>query len=183
MDRVQALLFCALLIPAVASGQESDAQSQAGNSSQQTSQGTTDEGQDSASGKTTSGASMGKEFMDEQDKDQVRSDQLMGSPIVNESGEEIGTIDNLLLNEQGQVAGIIVGVGGFLGIGEKHVALAWEAVEISSGEGGGYEVTTRVDKTALEEATAFKTEESKQPPPTQEQQQKEKQEKQKSEQQ
>lgn len=161
MKTVQTLLFCTLLIPAVALGQESESQPDAKSQEQMEKaqdQTTKQQTEESASSSASSDA-----FMKEQKGDQVRSDQLVGSAIINASDEEIGTIDNLLLNEDGQVVGIIVGVGGFLGIGEKNVALSWDAVEITRGEGeADYKVKTEVDQAALEEANAFKSEEMKQ---------------------
>nr|WP_299240620.1 PRC-barrel domain-containing protein [uncultured Halomonas sp.] len=159
MKTVQILLFCALLIPTVGFSQEKVEKAQDQTTKQQA--------EASASSSVSSGA-----FMEEQQGDQVRSDQLVGSAVTNASDEEIGNIDDLLLNKEGQVVGIIVGVGGFLGIGEKHVALSWDAVEITRGEGEvNYKVKTNIDKAALEEATAFKTEERKQAEQLQEQRQ------------
>lgn len=175
MKKSLALLLCMLWLPMLAIAQESGAQTAAESAAQQVEakdtqpsentqdQQTPSEGQETAGNQNTQQASSSQDFMQEQEREQVRSSQLVGSPIVNASDEEIGTIDNLLLDKNGQVVGIIVGVGGFLGIGEKHVALSWDAVEITGGEeDGSYQVSTQVDKAALENAQAFKTQEQQQ---------------------
>lgn len=178
MKKSEALLGCsllisAMLIPAMGMAQESGSQSPAESSAQQDESASgsdamekdqKEEAQDDSMEQQAADASSGGTFMTEQAGDQIRSDQLIGSDIVNRSEESIGKIDELLLNQEGQVVGIIVGVGGFLGMGEKHVALAWEAVEITRGEEGSgtYQVRATVDKAALENAEAFKTEEKQQ---------------------
>lgn len=172
MKKFHVILLCFLTMPAIAIAQESGAQTAAESAAQQIESKVTqssDDGenqqaiQDNMSSQQDQQTSSSQYFMQQQEREQVRSSQLVGSPIVNSSDEEIGTIDNLLLDKDGQVVGIIVSVGGFLGIGEKHVALSWDAVEITGGEeGGDYMVTTQVDRAALEGAQAFKTQEQQQ---------------------
>lgn len=174
MKRSQALLLCTLWLPVLAMAQESGAQTPEESAAQQVdakgsqsgenteNQQTSSEGQETTGSQNAQQTSSSQYLMQEQEREQVRSSQLVGSSIVNASDEEIGTIDNLLLDKSGQVVGIIVGVGGFLGIGEKHVALSWDAVEITDGQEGNYQVTTQVDRATLENAQAFKTQEQQQ---------------------
>src|SRR6202047_841835 len=56
--------------------------------------------------------------------DQMRASKLIGSAVYDPSDQKIGTIDELVLNPDGKVADVVLGVGGFLGAGEKHVAVA-----------------------------------------------------------
>jgi sporulation protein YlmC with PRC-barrel domain len=56
--------------------------------------------------------------------DQMRASKLIGSAVYDPSDQKIGTIDELVLNADGKVADVVLGVGGFLGAGEKHVAVA-----------------------------------------------------------
>lgn len=96
-------------------------------------------------------------FMDEQTANQIRSKQLVGSDVVNMSDDKIGSITDLVVNKDGQVVGIVVGVGGFLGIGEKHVALSWNSVKITTDEDNdNYQVTTSLLKEDLENAIEYK---------------------------
>src|SRR5699024_2632551 len=78
-------------------------------------------------------------FIEMQESSQVLASSLIGMSVQNQSsdeGEEIGTVNDLILNEQHQVVGIVVGVGGFLGIGEKNVGSTWNAVENVDGKRG-----------------------------------------------
>lgn len=166
MKKTQAILFGALLMSTAALAQETDSSPPAEEPANQTqSGGAQPQGETNQDPPQDEGAaaSASEAVMDEQTQDQVRSAQLIGSAIVNQADEEIGTIDDLLLDKEGRVVGIIVGVGGFLGMGEKHVALSWDAVEITPAEGeANYQVRTDLDRAALEEAPAFRTEEQQQ---------------------
>ena len=42
---------------------------------------------------------------------------------------KLGTINDLILNQNGEVAAVVIGVGGFLGIGEKNVAVDFSALQ------------------------------------------------------
>jgi sporulation protein YlmC with PRC-barrel domain len=56
--------------------------------------------------------------------DQIRASKLIGSAVYDPADQKIGTIDELVLNADGKVADVVLGVGGFLGAGEKRVAVA-----------------------------------------------------------
>jgi sporulation protein YlmC with PRC-barrel domain len=55
--------------------------------------------------------------------DQIRASKLIGSAVYDPTDQKIGTIDELVLNADGKVADVVLGVGGFLGAGEKRVAV------------------------------------------------------------
>jgi sporulation protein YlmC with PRC-barrel domain len=55
--------------------------------------------------------------------DQMRASKLIGSAIYDPADQKIGTVDELVLNPDGKVADVVIGVGGFLGAGEKRVAV------------------------------------------------------------
>ena len=46
----------------------------------------------------------------------------------------LGDINNVILNEKGDVVAVTIGVGGFLGIGEKNVGVPFEALEFETDE-------------------------------------------------
>lgn len=62
-------------------------------------------------------------FLEMRQPDQFRSTNLRGTRVYGANNENIGEINDVLLNRNGQVAAVIIGVGGFLGIGEKDVAV------------------------------------------------------------
>ncbi len=49
--------------------------------------------------------------------------KMIGQDVVNKEGDEIGTIDNILITDTDNVEYAIISVGGFLGIGDKLVAV------------------------------------------------------------
>jgi hypothetical protein len=60
-----------------------------------------------------------------------------GTAVYGAEGEHIGEINDVLVGPGGQVEAVIIGVGGFLGIGEKDVAVSMNALEFGPGDGAG----------------------------------------------
>ncbi|HET8791074.1 MAG TPA: PRC-barrel domain-containing protein [Modicisalibacter sp.] len=61
----------------------------------------------------------------------IEADRLMDAEVFGPEGEEIGNIENVLLNEKNQIIAIIAEVGGFWDIGDTHIAVSWEEVELT----------------------------------------------------
>jgi len=77
-----------------------------------------------------------------------RSSKLIGLDVYNDANEKIGAIEDLIVDKSSKVENVVLGVGGFLGMGEHYVAvpmdkLKWvnESVRTSS--------TTAADKTTV----------------------------------
>jgi sporulation protein YlmC with PRC-barrel domain len=68
---------------------------------------------------------------------------------------KIGAVDDVLLDKQGKVSALIVGVGGFLGVGEKDVAVPFAAVKAEKKDGKWY-LTLDESKDSLKAATGYK---------------------------
>jgi len=67
-----------------------------------------------------------------QARTQIDAESLLGLAVVNAEGETIGEVDNVVIDAEGEVRHVIVGVGGFLGIGEKSVALPWNSLVVAA---------------------------------------------------
>lgn len=52
---------------------------------------------------------------------QWRASKLIGVNVYNQQNEKLGEINELILSPNGQIAGAVIGVGGFLGMGERDV--------------------------------------------------------------
>ena len=82
---------------------------------------------------------------------------LIGETVYNGTGddaENIGNVNDLILSDSGQIESVIVGVGGFLGIGEKNVALTYSDIDWAERDGDRWiVVATTAD--ALKELPAF----------------------------
>jgi sporulation protein YlmC with PRC-barrel domain len=59
---------------------------------------------------------------------QWRSSKLAGLDVYN-NDEKIGDIDELILGQDGKIEAVVIGVGGFLGIGEHNVAVPLDQVK------------------------------------------------------
>jgi sporulation protein YlmC with PRC-barrel domain len=68
-------------------------------------------------------AAKGSVFLEMRQPDQFRSTNLRGTRVYGANNENIGEINDVLISRSGQVAAVLIGVGGFLGIGEKDVAV------------------------------------------------------------
>jgi putative membrane protein len=73
--------------------------------------------------------------------DHMLVSSLRGVKVYGSNDESIGDINDVLIDRTGKVSAIIVGVGGFLGLGEKDVAVPFEALEVA-GEVKGASGTT-----------------------------------------
>ena len=88
--------------------------------------------------------------------DYLTSDKLVGAAVYDANDEEIGNVDTLTLSAEGQVTQAVIDVGGFLGIGEKPVALDLVDIDILRNETGD-DVRVYLTKTReeLETMSAF----------------------------
>lgn len=94
-------------------------------------------------------------------QDQFLSQNLIGADVLSGPGEDaesVGEVNDLVISSDGMVAAGVVGVGGFLGIGEKDVAVPFDQMELSKQEDGTPQVVYASDRTQLEEAPSFETE-------------------------
>lgn len=60
---------------------------------------------------------------------QWRASKLVGLKIYNDGNESLGSVNDLLTDEQGKITTAIIGVGGFLGMGEHYVAVPFERIK------------------------------------------------------
>jgi sporulation protein YlmC with PRC-barrel domain len=93
-----------------------------------------------------------------QDANTVLAKDLMGANVYAPDKTKIGSISDLILAKDGRtVEGFVIGVGGFLGIGEKSVALKMDRLQISQGTEGGVQLMMDVKKDELANAPSFKS--------------------------
>ena len=59
-----------------------------------------------------------------------RSSKIVGSSVVNDANQTVGTVDDILITPTGQAPYVIISVGGFLGMGTRYVALPFTALKI-----------------------------------------------------
>jgi hypothetical protein len=82
---------------------------------------------------------------------ELTADMLQGATAYDAQDANVGEVGDLILAEDGQVQQIVIDVGGFLGMGEKPVALALDQVQIlRQTEGGAVRVYVSLTKQELE---------------------------------
>ncbi|WP_082666517.1 PRC-barrel domain-containing protein [Aureimonas sp. AU4] len=83
------------------------------------------EDQEASAANTSATAEQNQDgFLTYRQGDQMLGSGLMGAQVAGAAGENIGEVSDLVLDREGQVVAVVVGVGGFLGLGEKDVAIA-----------------------------------------------------------
>ena len=83
-------------------------------------------------------------FMDVGPTNGMHGSELIGAEVKTTNDEDVGEVQDLIVNERGQVVAIVIGVGGVLGMGEKNVAIAWDKL-MRSGQSDDLEL--RIDGT------------------------------------
>lgn len=88
----------------------------------------------------------------------MQASDLIGAEVRTNGDEDVGSVNDLIIDDSGQVVAVVVGVGGFLGIGEKSVAIGWDDVTKS---GDSDELELRIDMTRedLSSAPEFENQE------------------------
>jgi sporulation protein YlmC with PRC-barrel domain len=66
---------------------------------------------------------------------QWRASKLVGVDIYNEQNENIGEVSDVIIDSSGKVDGVVVGVGGFLGMGEQNVMMKLDQIKFSNKSG------------------------------------------------
>ena len=75
-------------------------------------------------------------YIGEQATEEDLASNWIGQSLYNANDENLGDINDILIGDDGAIKAVIVGVGGFLGIGEKDVAVSLRAIEPRTDEDG-----------------------------------------------
>lgn len=93
------------------------------------------------------------------DEDNLAS-EITGKQVYSSSAddaEHIGDVSDFVVGPDGNIAAVIIGVGGFLGIGQKGVAVNYAELEWVTAEDGTERFVLPTTKEALEAAPEFET--------------------------
>jgi sporulation protein YlmC with PRC-barrel domain len=74
--------------------------------------------------------------------------------VYDPSDNKVGEVDDVLIDKEGRVTALIIGVGGFLGMGEKNVAIPFSALHASEKNNKWY-LVLNTTKDALKTAPGF----------------------------
>lgn len=84
----------------------------------------------------------------------MQASELIGAKVRTTGDEDVGPVNDLIIGEDGRVVAIVIGVGGFLGMGEKDVAVGWDHVT-RSGTTDDRELRIDVTRDDLRSAPKF----------------------------
>jgi sporulation protein YlmC with PRC-barrel domain len=68
-------------------------------------------------------------WMTQEQPGQWRASKLEGLDVYNNNNEKIGDISELIVDNSGKIQAVVIGVGGFLGIGERDVAVPFDQIK------------------------------------------------------
>jgi sporulation protein YlmC with PRC-barrel domain len=82
-----------------------------------------------ASAQTSSGTAARDNSAATHKEGQWRASKLAGVNVYNDNNEKIGDISDVIIDRSGKVDTVVLGVGGFLGVGEHYVAVPMEKLK------------------------------------------------------
>ena len=107
---------------------------------------------------TAQAPAAGGDYLTAQSEEQISANTYIGQAVYNSADESIGKISDLIMEKDGGITAAIIGVGGFLGIGEKWVAVPFEKISITQvPDSDDVKLTTTETAESLQAAPEFKT--------------------------
>ena len=103
------------------------------------------------------GAKATGQFLSEQKTDDMLASAIIGKSAYNSQDESIGEVNDLVTDRSGKILAALIGVGGFLGIGEKDVAVRFEDLKFARDESNNLKVVLNVNKDTLASAPDYRT--------------------------
>lgn len=85
----------------------------------------------------------------------IMSSKLVGIDIYNNQNEKLGQIDDLVIENGKTLTGLVVGVGGFLGMGESYVVLDPSTAVLNQQNGSTWRAFVDTNKDTLKNAPKF----------------------------
>lgn len=117
-----------------ASSEQASNESTGNASSEQASNNASEQGTQTASDESDmSGQASGSAELNTDQRNALTADDLQGLSVYGSNDESIGEISELVLSDNGDISQVVIDVGGFLGLGEKPVALPFEEVTLREG--------------------------------------------------
>ncbi len=84
------------------------------------------------------------------------STNIIGQEVTNNRNDEvIGTVEEILIDRNGQVGAVILSIGGLMGLGEKDVAIAWNQIERTMDDDNEVKLSVDFSEASLADAPTF----------------------------
>jgi sporulation protein YlmC with PRC-barrel domain len=97
------------------------------------------------------------QFLNKQESDDWLASNLIGKSVVNARDETIGEINDLVTDQGGKIVAVLIGTGGFLGIGEKDVGVRFEDLKLARDENNDVKVIANLSQETLAAAPDYET--------------------------
>lgn len=95
-------------------------------------------------------------FITQQPASQWLARVFIGQAVHNATGEIVGDVNDLLFDRKGQISTVVIGVGGFLSMGEKSVGVPFSTLTFDVGKNGERVIVAALSKQDLTLAPQFK---------------------------
>ncbi len=96
------------------------------------------------------------QFTSNVSSDQMAASKITGMDVRNAAGENLGDINDIVVDKSGKPTVAIIGVGGFLGMGEKNVGVPFQALQFTMSSDTNMQVARLdVTKESLKAAPTF----------------------------
>lgn len=99
----------------------------------------------------------GAQFLSKQASDDWLASSLIGQSVYNAQDEAIGDINDLVTDQSGKIVAVLIGSGGFLGLGEKDVAVRFEDLKLARDENDTVKIIADLNKETLASAPDYET--------------------------
>jgi sporulation protein YlmC with PRC-barrel domain len=103
----------------------------------------------------TTTAAIDKSTLTEMPAGDIRAEDLVGTTVYGANDANLGEIGDVVLTQDGKVDAVIIDVGGFLGIGEKEVAVGMDKLAFMTDKDGKKYLYTTFTKEQLDAAAAY----------------------------
>ena len=87
--------------------------------------------------------------------DNMRAEELVGTTVYGANDANVGEIGDIVLMQDGKADAVIIDVGGFLGMGEKEVAVGMDKLAFMTDQDGNKYLYTNFSKEQLEAQPAY----------------------------
>ena len=111
-----------------------------------------------AAAPSTTASTSSAKFINSQRQDQFLASKFKGTDVIGTDDKKIGDVSDILFDKEGKIEAYVIGVGGFLGIGAKDVALAPNAFQVVPGDKSKNEsdkLKLSMTKDQLKQASTF----------------------------
>lgn len=95
------------------------------------------------------------EFVTTQPANQSLARVFLGAIVTNPEGQTVGDVNDLMFDKAGNITSVVIGVGGFLGMGEKIIAVPFSALTMGAAADGVRTISLKASKDALKLAPTF----------------------------